>query len=50
MWYVVLTRGKTLQVDWQEDETALKAAYQSEQNATVKARLHLLGWCGRATG
>jgi transposase len=35
-------RGKTLQVDWQEDETALKAAYQSEQNATVKARLHLL--------
>ena len=35
-------RGKTLQVDWQEDQAALKAAYQSEQNATVKARLHLL--------
>ena len=35
-------RGKTLQVDWQQDETALKAAYQSEQNATIKPRLHLL--------
>jgi transposase len=35
-------RGKTLQIDWQEDEAALKAAYQNEQNATVKTRLHLL--------
>jgi class 3 adenylate cyclase len=32
----------SLQVDWQEDQNVLKAAYRSEQNATVKARLHLL--------
>jgi len=35
-------RDKTLQIDWQEDQAALKAAYQSEQNATRKPRLHLL--------
>ena len=35
-------RGKTLQIDWQQDEASLKAAYQSEQNAAIKPRLHLL--------
>ncbi len=35
-------RGKTLQIDWQQDQNALKAAYQSEQNAAIKPRLHLL--------
>lgn len=35
-------RGKTLQIDWQDDEAALKAAYQNEKNATIKTRLHLL--------
>ena len=35
-------RGKTLQIDWQQDEASLKAAYQGEQNAAIKPRLHLL--------
>jgi transposase len=35
-------RGKTLQVDWHEDQATLKAAYQSEQNGAIKPRLHLL--------
>lgn len=35
-------RGKTLQVNWQEDEAALKTAYQSEHDAAIKPRLHLL--------
>ena len=35
-------RGQQVQIDWQEDEAALKAAYQSERDARIKPRLHLL--------
>lgn len=35
-------RGKIVQVDWQQDPATLKVAYQSQQNTTVKPRLHLL--------
>jgi transposase len=37
-------RGKLVQVDWSpsDDEASLKRAYQQEQNALVKPRLHVL--------
>ncbi|HEV2124167.1 MAG TPA: winged helix-turn-helix domain-containing protein [Chloroflexota bacterium] len=42
MWYSAVMRGKQVQVDWQDDEAALKRAYQSESDAQIKPRLHLL--------
>ena len=35
-------RGKVAQIDWQDDETELKAAYLREADPHVKPRLHLL--------
>lgn len=39
--------GKIVQVDWQDEEAALKRLYLTEKEATVKARLHLL-WLVRS--
>ena len=40
--YTLIVRGKLVQVDWfpSDDEASLKRAYQQEQNALVKPRLH----------
>jgi len=35
-------RGKVAQIDWQDDEIALKQAYLREADPLVKPRLHLL--------
>ena len=40
-------RGRILQIDWQEDEAALKRLYLAEKDAVVKPRLHLL-WLVRS--
>ena len=34
--------GKIVQVDWQDEEAALKGLYRGEKDAAVKARLQLL--------
>ena len=35
-------RGRILQINWVDDEAALKAAYLAEKRAEAKPRLHLL--------
>lgn len=40
-------RGSVVQIDWQEDEAALKRLYLSEKDAVIKPRLHLL-WLVRS--
>ena len=42
MWYSAGMRGKQVQIDWQDEEAALKQAYQGERDAQIKPRLHLL--------
>lgn len=34
--------GRPVQIDWQEDEGELKRLYQTEKDASIKPRLHLL--------
>ena len=35
-------RGKTVQIDWRDDEAVLKRAYLAESDMRVKPRLHFL--------